>query len=71
MRSIFILAALAVFLGLPVYGSISSTPAPVDDPFSAPKNTTTVPEAPTILAGSLLVLPFGLCALKSLRKNRD
>ena len=31
---------------------------------------TPVPEASTMIAGALLLLPFGLCSLKSLRKTR-
>jgi hypothetical protein len=30
-----------------------------------------VPEAPTIIAGALLALPFGLCALRSMRKPKN
>jgi hypothetical protein len=53
--------------------AIISTTADLDSTAPTAQNVdrTSLPEAPTIIvAAALLVLPFGLCAFKSLTKSR-
>jgi hypothetical protein len=60
-----VIAAIVCGLASTSHAVLSSTPVP------APMTPTAVPEAPTIIAGALLALPFGLCALRSMRKSKD
>ena len=60
-----LVAALVCGLASTSHAVLSTTPEP------HPLTPVAVPEAPTIIAGALLALPFGLCALRSMRKPRN
>jgi hypothetical protein len=72
------LISYSLGLGLLTVGGAFPAPAAVYsvhmDPnrvlIEPPANVSPVPEASTVIAGVLLLLPFGLCALKSIRKAR-
>jgi len=60
-----LVTALVCGLASTSHAVLSGAPSP------APMTPVAVPEAPTIIAGALLALPFGLCALRSMRKPKN
>ena len=63
---------LTVVLAAPVSAAVSISPLASVDASPSPAWTTSwLPGTPTIIAVALLALPFGLCALRSIRKPRS
>ncbi len=49
----------------------SCNPTPDCNPTPNPHNITSVPEPSTIVAGALLLLPFGISTVRILRKSKQ
>jgi len=52
------------------YNYYSCNPTPSCTPPTTPHDVTAVPEPSTIVAGALLLLPFGISTVRILRKNK-
>jgi hypothetical protein len=63
------LGLLTVGAAFPARGAVHDVRMNPNPVFTEPTAVTPVPEAATVVAGVLLLLPFGLCALRSIRKS--